>query len=160
MRLKLKKREGNGEAYALLKFEHEKDINDIERELYELNKNKEEYGIPQELYIYVVKTSPSDVHADLKKHADWEYILKAILPGATNEDAANELSHATNQLYRGVELRTEPSDVETGKTEYAEVNPATNKYYHEIVHIKHDKVHYEDKGRHYHLRKNQKVHEK
>ncbi|MBU4245557.1 MAG: hypothetical protein ABIF85_07130 [Nanoarchaeota archaeon] len=107
----------------------------------------------------MVKTSPSDVHIDLKKHADWDYILKAILPGATNEAAANELSHATNQLYEGVELRLEPYAVETDhKNEAAkEVHPATNKYYHEIVHIKHDKVHYEDKGRHHHLRKKQKV---
>ena len=150
MRLKLKKREGNGEAYALLKFEHEKDISDIERELYSLDKNKQEYGIHPELYVYVAKTSSSDIHADLKKHANWDYILKAILPGATNEETANELSHATNQLYRGVELRVEPSDAETD----------SDKYYHEIVHIKHDRVHYEHEGRHYHLRKKQKVHER
>lgn len=134
MRLKLKKREGNGAAYALLNFESEKEISDIESELLHIDKNKQKYNIHPELYIYAVKTSPSDVHTDLKNHNAGEYILKAILPGATNEDAAKELSHAANQIYQALK----PSGIEAG-------------------YEKHDKFHYEDKGKYHHLRKKDKL---
>ncbi len=160
MRLKLKKREGNGEAYALLRFKNEQKTEDIEKELNGIHKNKEEYGVHPKLYIYAGTTDDlSGIHPDLEKHATWDYIIKAILPGKPNEEAAKELSHATNQLYKGLESYVKPSD---DKADYEnedtkELRHAANEHYHEVIYLKHGKVHYEDKEKYHHLRKKQKV---
>ena len=152
MDLELDESDKNGEAYILLKYDRavksklryfdkkkgyksHPTLNDIEDELNYIHENKELYGIHEDLNIYAVKTSPSDIHPDLKDYDKGNYILlKANLRGAKNEKVIEEATHAANQLYSVLK----PAGIEAGYKE-------------------HDEFHYEDKGKYHHLRKSQKV---